>query len=151
MIILVLVLYPLVWCIIQRTSIGRKFRAVEVDRELAELSAVPTVKVVTATFIVGSALSAIPAGLTALDIDLTPIMGFPAILVGLVSIVVGGTESIAGCALSGFLVGVLQNVAAYLVGSRWQNSAVYLTLLLVLLCRPLGLLGRASTRLVGQK
>ena len=94
------------------------------------------------TFAVGSALAAVAAILNAYDTDMTPMMGFRALLAGIVAAIVGGIGSIAGAFLGGILVGLVQHGAAWVFPAQWQDTIVFAILILVLVARPQGLLGR---------
>jgi branched-subunit amino acid ABC-type transport system permease component len=85
-----LVLFALTAIILKRSKIGKALRAVANDPELAVVAGLDKDKITYFTYFVGSALAAIAAILIPLDIDMTPLMGFQAMLYGVVAVVIGG-------------------------------------------------------------
>lgn len=124
------------------SGFGRKLRAVANDPELAVVVGVNTKSVVTATFILGSALAGLAAILAAYDTDLTPPMGFKALLGAVVAVVVGGRGSVLGILLGGLFVGMAQHLIVWQLPAQWQDTSVFIILVVFLLFRPQGFLGR---------
>jgi branched-subunit amino acid ABC-type transport system permease component len=130
----------------QGTRMGLLLRAVANDSELSIIVGVNSNRVMVVAFALGSALVAIGAILAAFDTDLVPAMGFRAILMGVVAALVGGMESSLGAFLGGFILGVTQNYAAWVVPAQWQDGIVFSLLILLLLVRPTGLLGSPARK-----
>lgn len=130
----------------RRTRLGRAMRAVASDPELASVSGVMTGAVILASFGIGSALAGLAGILAALDTAMTPEMGLNAFLMAAAALIVGGVESIPGIAFGALLVGMAQHFGAALIGSQWQDAIAFGIILLFLVLRPRGLLGRRSER-----
>lgn len=94
-------LLVLCWAFMKKTKMGKAMRAVANDPEFARVVGVETDQVILFTFFLGSALAAIAAILICLDTDMTPMMGFYALLMGVVAVIAGGIGSIPGAALGG--------------------------------------------------
>jgi branched-chain amino acid transport system permease protein len=130
--------------LLYRSRAGVAIRAVASNPELAELSGIRSGRVRLAVFGLSSALAAITALLVGFDVDIRPGMGVNALLMGVVSSVVGGTANVLGVLLGAFVLGVLQNISTIYVTAEWQDSITFGLFLVVLLLRPSGLLGRAA-------
>lgn len=132
----------IVWIVLHRTMAGKLIRAVACDAELARAAGIRQDLVILGTFIAGSALAGLAGILIALDVDLTPFMGFQILLMGVVAMVVGGVGSVGGAALGALLIASAQHCGAWYLSSQWQNCIVFATLILFFLVRPQGFLGK---------
>ena len=137
-----LVLFALTAVILKRSKIGKALRAVANDPELAVVSGLDKDKIIYFTYFVGSALAAIAAILISLDIDMTPLMGFQAMLYGVVAVVIGGLGNILGAYFGGLLLGLAQHLGVWYISSKWQDAIAFVILILFLLFRPQGFFGR---------
>ena len=135
-------LYLLTLVTILYTRIGRTVRAVANDPQLARVVGIDSDRVVLVTFGTGSALAAVAGILVGYDTDLTPMMGFHALLMGVVAVIIGGVGSVPGAALGGLLVGIAQSFGAWKLRTQWQDAIVFVILILFLLFRPQGFLGK---------
>src|SRR2546426_865831 len=91
----------------------------------------------------GIALAALAGAFVAPIYSLNPGMGLEAILMSFLIIIVGGLGSITGTVLAGLLVGVLQSVGGVLLGAEAAYGLVFIVMIVVLVVRPAGLLGKA--------
>lgn len=123
-------------------KIGRAMRAVANDSELARVAGIESDKVILLTFALGSALAGIAGILVALDVDMTPTMGMNALMMGVVAVIIGGVESIPGIAMGGLLLGMAQHLGVWKISSQWQSAIAFVILLIFLLFRPRGFLGK---------
>jgi branched-chain amino acid transport system permease protein len=137
-------LYLIIAIAVRFTTTGKKMRAVSNDRILSEIVGIESDNVLLLALVVGSALSAAAATLVALDTNITPTMGFSALLMAVVAAVVGGMDSIEGCALGGLLIGMAQNIGVWKLSTQWQDAIVFTILIVFLLIRPQGFLGTVS-------
>ena len=94
------------------------------------------------TFAIGSALAGIAGILVALDVDMTPTMGMNALMMGVVVVIIGGVGSIPGIALGALLLGFAQHFGVWKISSQWQDTIAFVILILFLLFRPQGFLGK---------
>lgn len=93
-------------------------------------------------FLIGSATAGVAAALLAYDTGMTPTMGFRTLLMGMVSVIIGGIGSIPGIAIGALLLGAAQHLTAWWMSSKWQDAIVFVILILFLLFRPQGFLGK---------
>jgi len=93
-------------------------------------------------FAIGSMLAGIAACLVAFDIGMDPYGGLNMLLTAAVAVIIGGLKTIEGAIVGAFGVALIQNLAVYQISARWEQPVTFLVLILFLLFRPLGLLGR---------
>jgi branched-chain amino acid transport system permease protein len=142
---------------IARTKTGRAMRAVGEDREIASLMGIDVDKTIVMTFAIGGMLAGAAGILWALNFEQVSFqMGFVPGIKAFTAAVLGGIGSITGAALGGFVVGILEAVAPFLllegidVPSPFQLKDViaFSILVLVLIFKPSGILGSAETEKV---
>jgi len=128
--------------LIQRTKLGKAMRATAQDMEAAQLMGINTVKIIIITFILGSILGAVAGLLFGLFFkSINFFIGFQAGLKAFTAAVLGGIGNIPGAMLGGLLLGILESLAAGYFASEWKDVFAFVTLVVVLLFRPAGLLG----------
>ena len=71
-----------------------------------------------------------------------PNVGMPALLVSAVAMIIGGVGILESAALGGFVIGILQNLAVWKLSARWQDAITFILLILFLLMRPQGIMGK---------
>ena len=125
-----------------KTAAGRRMRAVASDPYLARVSGIDSDRVILWTLGLGSALAASAGILVALDVGMVPTMGTNALLMGVAVTIVGGIGSIPGAAMGGLLLGLVQHLSTWKIGPQWQDAIAFGILLMFLLLRPCGILGR---------
>ncbi len=129
---------------VQKTKPGSAMRACSFDLRTARLMGVNVDRTIALTFAVGSVMAAIGGILIAMDQPrLTPLMGLIMGLKAFVAAVLGGIGSIPGAALGGLLLGVAESVVGAW-STTYQDAVAFLILILVLLVKPSGLLGKAG-------
>ncbi len=135
--------------IVYRTKIGRAMRAVSFHRDAASLMGIPTDRIIIFTFAIGSALAAAAAVLVALtNPKIEPLMGlFPGIK-AFVAAVLGGIGSIPGAVVGGLLMGIAETMVAGYISSTLRDAIAFGILIVILIVKPSGLLGGASTEKV---
>jgi branched-chain amino acid transport system permease protein len=132
--------------LITRTQTGRAIRAIAWSERTARLLGINADLVIAQTFFVSGALAGAAGALLGLAFNrIEPTMGSQIELAGLTAIVVGGMSSIGGTVLAAFLVGLLRVLGVAYVDSSFRDALVFALLILVLLARPQGLFGRASS------
>ncbi len=141
-IIVSLLLVATCFLFLKYTKVGQAMRAAANDPELANMSGIETDRVILYTFAIGSALAGIAGILVALDVDMTPTMGMNALMMGVVALIIGGVGSIPGIALGALLLGMAQHLGVWKIGSQWQDAIAFVVLLIFLLFRPQGFLGK---------
>lgn len=135
--------------LVNRTTLGKQMRAVAGDREAAEMLGINVNFTIAATFFLGSALAGV-AGIMAglLFNQVTNTIGFIAGLKAFTAAVVGGIGSIPGAMLGGLLIGLAESFVTGYISSTFTNLIVFGLLIVVMLVRPSGLLGRVQLQKV---
>jgi len=135
--------------LVNRTRLGKQMRAVAADREAAEMLGINVNFVITATFLLGSALAGIAGVMGGLLFNtVTSTIGFIVGLKAFTAAVVGGIGSIPGAMLGGLVIGVAESMVTGYISSTYTNLIVFGLLIVVMLVRPSGLLGRAQLQKV---
>lgn len=138
------------WLLVERTRLGRAMRATAQSKEVASLMGVNVDRIISATFIIGSALAAIAGVMVSAYYGLAHYyMGFMLGLKAFSAAVLGGIGNIAGAMLGGLLLGVIEALGAGYIGdltggflgSHYQDVFAFFVLIGVLVFRPSGLLG----------
>ena len=135
--------------LVQKTRLGKAMRAVSEDMGAARLMGVNVNSTISFTFAVGSALAGIAAILYSMAYQqVSPTMGVMLGTKTFVAAVLGGIGSIPGAVIGGLIVGFSEVFVAAFGLSVWQDAVVFLLLILVLVVKPTGLLGRPVTEKV---
>jgi len=128
--------------LVDRTRVGLALRAIADSPELAKVSGIEFDKTMGLAFCLGSFLASAVGISRALDVGMTPTMGLPMLLLGVVAVVVGGNGKAIGLAVASVLLASFQQVAGWQFGTHWEETAAFLLLLAFLLCRPQGIYGK---------
>ena len=148
--VLTAVLLFAMWFLVQHTKMGMALRAVSFNQQAAALMGVNVNRVISFTFGLGSALAAIAGIFYAMRAPgIEPLMGVQPGIRAFIAAVLGGIGNLPGAALGGLLLGVLETVAGGIPGvSNYRDGIAFAILILILLFRPAGLLGRATVEKV---
>ncbi len=134
---------------IKFTRMGKAMRATAQDRKMAMLVGVNVNRVISVTFIIGSALAAIGGLLIASHIgQINFFIGFIAGIKAFTAAVLGGIGSIPGAVLGSMILGLTESFATGYVSSDYEDVFAFTLLVLILIFRPSGLLGKATTEKV---
>jgi branched-chain amino acid transport system permease protein len=134
---------------IKFTKLGRAMRATAQDRGMAMLVGVNVNRVISTTFIVGSALAAIGGVLIASHVGRVNFaIGFIAGIKAFTAAVLGGIGSIPGAVLGGLVLGWTESFATGYVSSDYEDVFAFCLLVLILILRPAGILGRSTVQKV---
>lgn len=135
--------------LVQKTKLGKAMRAVSEDMGAARLMGINVNTTISFTFAVGSALAGIGAVLYCMAYtQASPTMGIMLGTKAFVAAVLGGIGSIPGAVIGGLLVGFAEVFVSAIGLSVWQDAVVFLLLIVVLIVKPTGLLGRPMTEKV---
>jgi branched-chain amino acid transport system permease protein len=129
--------------LLQRTEIGRAVRATAQDHEAAYAMGVNINRVFSVAFSLASALGAAAGVLVGIYYNaVDPSMGTMAGLKGFAACIFGGLTSIPGAILGGLIIGVVENLTVQYIASGYRDVVAFLVMVIVLIVRPQGLLGR---------
>ena len=129
--------------IIYGTKFGRAMRAVSYNFETASLMGIPTDRIISTTFIIGSALAAVAGilyGLSYPKID--PLMGIMPGLKAFIAAVLGGIGNVPGAVVGGLIIGIIESFVGGSHFSNFRDAIAFVILIAILLFRPSGLFGR---------
>ncbi|BCU76122.1 branched-chain amino acid ABC transporter permease [Luteolibacter sp. LG18] len=134
------------WFIVQKTRIGTAMRAVSFNQQASLLMGVPVNKVISFTFGLGSALAAIAGILYSMKAPgIEPLMGVQPGLRAFIAAVLGGIGNLPGAVLGAVVLGLLETFAGGIPElSNYRDAIAFGILILILLLKPAGLLGRAT-------
>ncbi len=135
--------------LIKFTKIGKAMRATSQDRTMAMLVGINVDRIISATFIIGSALAAIGGLLIASHIgQINFSIGFLAGIKAFTAAVLGGVGSIPGAVLGSLVLGLTESFATGYVSSDYEDVFAFSLLVLILIFKPSGLLGKNETEKV---
>lgn len=142
-IILSLVLMLGLHFFVTKTRTGTAMRATSMSITNATLMGINTNLIIMITFAIGSALAAAAGNLVGIYYDsVYPTMGYTAGLKAFTAAVLGGIGSIPGAVLGGLILGVAENLGVAIIASQYKDIIAFTILILVLIIRPTGILGK---------
>jgi len=151
-VVAVVLMIGLQW-LVTRTRMGRAMRAVAQDREAAALMGVDVERIISFTFLIGSALAGAAGFIYGLKFGSTIFsIGFQLGLVAFTAAVLGGIGNIVGAMFGGVLIGVIEQTFVPLIpasvlphgGDAWSRAIIFAILILILVFRPSGILGQQA-------
>ena len=143
---LVLALVVLLTQLIDRTKVGMAMRAVAKDFETSQLMGIKINSVISATFIIGSALAAIGSMLYFTNYpSITPTAGAMPGLKAFVAAVFGGIGSIPGAVIGAFIIGICENLVKSTQFTVFSDAITFALLIVILVFKPTGLFGEKAT------
>lgn len=134
---------------ISRSKMGRACRACAEDIKMANLLGINTNNIIALTFVIGASLAAVAAVLLSMQYGvINPSAGFLVGLKAFTAAVLGGIGSIPGAMLGGLVLGVAESFGANIFGDQYKDVVAFGLLVMVLLFRPTGILGRPEVEKV---
>lgn len=131
--------------IVYKTKLGKAMRAASQDIEAASLMGINVNNTISFTFALGSALAGIAGVLVAISYpSITPYIGVMPGLKSFVAAVLGGIGSIPGALVGGLLIGILETLSKAYISTSFSDAIVFGILILILLIKPSGLLGKKA-------
>ena len=144
--VLTILLVIFLMLLIKKTKVGMAMRAVSKDFETSQLMGIKINNIISATFVIGSALAAVGSILYFTDrMSVTPFSGTLPGLKCFVAAVFGGIGSIPGAVVGGFVIGIAETLLVAMGYSTFSDAFTFLLLIVMLLFRPTGLFGEKST------
>ena len=130
---------------VQRSKMGRAMRATAQDAEAARMMGVEVDRVIIIAFFLGSALAGAGGLIFGLYYNFTSfIIGFTAGLRAFTAAVLGGIGNVPGAMLGGVIIGLIEAMGGQFIATAWTDVIIFSILVLVLVFRPSGLLGRVA-------
>ena len=135
--------------IVLRTRVGKAMRAVSYNRTAAALMGISVDRIITFTFLIGSMLAAAAGVLVALqNPKIEPLMGIMPGLKAFVAAVLGGIGNIPGAVLGGLVMGIAEVMVVGYLSPTYRDAIAFVLLIIILLVRPAGILGRPTAEKV---
>ncbi len=142
-IVLCVLLMAALYFVVNKTKIGVAMRATSQSITSAQLMGINTEMVIAATFGVGSALACVAGVLVGTYYDAVyPLVGYSYGLKAFAAAILGGIGSIPGAMLGGFLIGIVETLGSAYISAGYKDAFAFGILILVLIIRPSGLLGK---------
>ena len=139
----------LLTCLIKFTRMGKAMRATAQDRKMAMLAGININRVISTTFVIGSSLAAVGGVLIASHIgQINFFIGFIAGIKAFTAAVLGGIGSVPGAVLGSLVLGWTESFATGYVSSDYEDVFAFLLLVLILIFRPEGILGKSKAQKV---
>jgi branched-chain amino acid transport system permease protein len=130
---------------VRRTKMGKAMQATAQDQEAARMMGVDVDRIVVLTFFLRSALAGVAGLIFGLYYNYTSfIIGYTAGLRAFTAAVLGGIGNIPGAMLGGIAIGLIESLGGQFIAVRWTDVIIFSILVLVLVFRPSGLLGRPT-------
>lgn len=144
-VVITILLMILLQFIIYKTKMGKAMRAVAMDKEAAEYMGVNINNTISFTFAVGSALAGVAGVLVGVYYNsINPLMGIVPGLKAFIAAVIGGIGIIPGAVLGGYFLGMTETMVSAYGGSLYKDGVAFAILIIMLLIKPNGLLGKNS-------
>ena len=135
--------------VIQKTKLGRMCRATQQDRKMASILGIDTDKVISTVFVIGAMMAALAGVLVTLDYGAFDFyVGFIIGIKAFTAAVLGGIGSLPGAMLGGLILGLSEALFAGLISSDYKDVFSFSLLVLILVFRPSGLLGKPEVEKV---
>ena len=141
--VITVILMVVLQFIVQKTKMGRAMRAVSVDEDAARLMGIDVDKTISFTFLLGSALAGVAGVLVGIYYNsINPLMGMTPGLKAYIAAEFGGIGSIPGAKIGGLFIGIAETMVTAYGSSLYKDAIVYIILILILILKPAGLLGK---------
>lgn len=135
--------------VIHHTKLGKAMRATSYNDKWASLMGIPVDRIISMTFVIGSALAAAGGVLVGMKYPkIEPLMGVMIGLKAFVAAVLGGIGNLGGAVLGGIIMGLAEEFVVGYVASTYRDALAFGILIVILLFRPAGLLGKFSVEKV---
>lgn len=126
--------------------VGLAIRAVALDADAAQSVGINLARVFTLTLGLGLGLAGLAGALIAPLFNVYPAVGFPLTIKAFAITILGGLGNVPGALLASVIIALVESLSVLVISSQWQNLIAFVVMILVLLVRPQGLLGRGPAR-----
>ncbi len=141
--VITIILMVVLTYIVNKTKMGRAMRAVSVDEDAAKLMGINVDTTISFTFFLGSCLAGVAGVLVGVYYNsINPLMGMTPGLKAFIAAVFGGIGNIPGAMIGGLFIGIAETLVTAYGSSLYKDAIVYVILILVLILKPDGLLGK---------
>ncbi|MES2260322.1 MAG: branched-chain amino acid ABC transporter permease [Pseudomonadota bacterium] len=128
--------------ILMVTQFGKAMRAVSIDHEAAMLQGIPYKRVAFQGFALATLLGAVAGALLAPISVISPVLGADYLIKGFIAVIIGGLGSIPGAIIGSLFIALIESVGGFYFDPSIANLAIFTLVMLVLLVKPHGLLGK---------
>lgn len=139
------------FALLQYTMAGKAIRAVAQDRAVAGLMGIDVRRIYLLAFTLGIGLVGVAGPLLIPLYYVSPNVGMHFVLVAFVVVVLGGMGNLLGALMGGLIIGVVETLSGFYLGTQLQQAIYFLIFILVLVFRPSGLMGIRGAEEVGSK
>ncbi|BCB96387.1 branched-chain amino acid ABC transporter permease [Dissulfurispira thermophila] len=130
---------------IQKTRIGKAMRATAQDKTMAALVGINVDSIISVTFLIGAGLAAVAGVMVASYYGLVNyFIGYIAGIKAFTAAVLGGIGNIPGAMLGGIILGLMESIGAAYISSEYKDAYAFVMLIIILLIKPTGILGKAT-------
>lgn len=134
----------LLWLFIQRTRLGAAILAVSQDPEAAQYMGIPTNRIFSIVMAISAGTAALAGVLVSPFLTVQPTMGLLPMVKAFAIVIVGGLGSIPGSIIASLILGYSETIVAYLVSTSWTELVSLVAVVITLMIRPSGILGRRA-------
>jgi branched-chain amino acid transport system permease protein len=134
----------LLWLFIQRTRLGAAILAVSQDPEAAQYMGIPTNRIFSIVMAISAGTAALAGVLVSPFLTVQPTMGLLPMVKAFAIVIVGGLGSIPGSIIASLILGYSETIVAYLISTSWTELVSLVAVVVTLMIRPSGILGRRA-------
>ncbi len=134
----------LLWLFIQRTRLGAAILAVSHDPEAAQYMGIPTNRIFSIVMAISAGTAALAGILVSPFLTVQPTMGLLPMVKAFAIVIVGGLGSIPGSIIASLILGYSETIVAYLISTSWTELVSLVAVVVTLMIRPAGILGRRA-------
>lgn len=132
----------LLYVLLATTRFGKAMRAVAIDHEAAMLQGIPCERIAFQGFLLATTLGAVAGAIIAPISAVTPVVGADYLVKGFIAVIIGGLGSVPGAIVGSLFIALVESVGGFLYDPSIANMAIFVLVMIVLMVRPNGLLGR---------
>jgi branched-chain amino acid transport system permease protein len=141
MLVFAVVALALLFIFLNKTKFGRGIRATSFDRDTASLMGIDVKRTIQITFVLAGIMAGLGGVFLGITYTLTAQLGGRVVIKGFISSIIGGLGSIQGAVIGALILGIVENLLIYFIGSGWAPVVTFVIMLAFLLIRPQGIAG----------